>query len=131
MNFTSNSDGSLSINSASNLDFFITAQNGTLNAIDAYLASAPVSSGFVSSKQLSLASSTTPGSDEVAVLLNNQALSVGSGSKTSVSSVSGNQKAISLGLVAKASASSFAEKTVVGFSVPVIFAVDLTSTPGS
>ncbi len=129
LNFATNTDGTLAINSANNIDFFVTAENGTLNSLGAYLGSAPVSSGFIASKQLALASSATPGSDEVAVLLNNQALSVGSGSSTTITGVSGKTNTpVSLGLAAKVSASNFSEKTVVGFTVPVIFAVDVTAT---
>lgn len=128
LNFVTNSDGSLSINSATNNAFFITVEgSGTLSTIGAYLGNSPVSSGFVASKQLALSTTASPAEDQVAVLMNNQPLAVGSSNSVSVTGVSGTQKEVSLSLAAKASASSFAEKTVVGFSVPVIFAVDITT----
>lgn len=118
-------DGTLEIDSIANQSFFITSEGGTLNSVDAYLGSNPVSSGFVGAKQLALATTATPAADQVAILMNGQPLKVGAANKVSVGG-SGSQRSVDIGLAAKAAQSSFTEKTVIGFSVPVIFAVDIT-----
>ncbi|HDI1214986.1 TPA: Cro/Cl family transcriptional regulator [Aeromonas hydrophila] len=128
LNMTTSSDGSLSMNSANNMEFFISGSGSTtaLNSIKVYLGSNPVSTGFVGSKQLALATTAAPSNDQVAVLLNSQPLQVGSGNATTLNGVTGLQHQVSLSIAAKAASGSFTETTVVGFSVPVIFSVDLT-----
>ncbi|WP_421335587.1 Cro/Cl family transcriptional regulator [Aeromonas veronii] len=125
LNMSVGGNGVLEINSAANHSFFITATTGTLNSVDAYLGTNPVSSGFVASKQLALATSATPADDQVAILMNNQPLKVGAANKIPVGGT-GAQRSVDISLAAKAAASTFAEKSVIGFSVPVIFAVDIT-----
>ncbi|CAD7549292.1 hypothetical protein [Aeromonas hydrophila] len=128
LTFQKETDGSLSISSVSNINFSIVPASSTLNTVGAYLGSAPTSSGFNSARQLSLGASAQPNNNEVVILMNNQPLKVGAGNPTSVTGANGSgSQAVSIGLAAKAAAGSFAPSSVVGFSVPVIFSVDVNA----
>ncbi|MCA4698424.1 hypothetical protein LDQ03_04970 [Aeromonas hydrophila] len=127
LNMVRESDGSLSVNSASNHSFFVAVDNGTLNTLDAYLGSNPTSTGLVASRQLALAATASPGVDQVAILMNGTPLRVGSANKVTAGGT-GSQRSIDISLSAKIAPSSFTERTIIGVSAPVIFSVDIVGS---
>ncbi|EBC6662448.1 Cro/Cl family transcriptional regulator [Salmonella enterica] len=100
---------------------------GTVNSINAFLGSAPVSGGFVGNKQLNLSTATTPAVGEVAITLNGQSLKVGSASPLSVtpSAAAGSETPIEISMSAKAAPSDVTDGAAVSFTAPVVFAVDI------
>lgn len=99
--------------------------NATLNTINAYLGSEPVSGGFVGNKQLALATAATATNGQVAITLNGTPLRVGSTNGISVTSAN-NEAHVSIQLNARAVAADVDEGAALSFTAPVIFSVDLT-----
>ncbi len=99
----------------------------TVNKINAFLGSAPVSGGFVGNKQLALATTATPTEGEVAITLNGQPLKVGSAAPLSVAPTTGGGSAtpIEISMSAKAALTDVTDGAAVSFTAPVVFAVDI------
>lgn len=97
----------------------------TLNSVNAFLSSTPVSNGFVGNKQLTLSTAAMATAGQVAINLNGQPLKVGSTNPTSVS-VSNNKEAhVSIDMNAQAVSADVAEGASLSFVAPVTFAVDI------
>ncbi|AIJ07448.1 MULTISPECIES: hypothetical protein [Edwardsiella] len=120
-------DNNVNLNTSSPVTFNIKSNTGSINGITAYLASAPVATGFKGSRQLDLQeTSTAPENNKVLITINGQALKVGSSDAVTVTG-SGNDRPISLGLYAKATQDAYDAGSSVSFTTPVVFGVDITS----
>ena len=99
----------------------------TLNSVKAYLGSAPVSSGFVGNKQLTLSTAAAAADGEVAITMNGTALSVGSATSTTVPVTAGtNPEAhVVIDMNAKAASADVIEGGAISFTAPVVFSVDI------
>lgn len=125
LTFQKSPDKSMLANSASNVSFFINSNTTELNKVSVYLGSNPISSGLEGSKQLTLATTTTPTNDQISIVMNGLPLQVGSAKTVDLAGVAGNQALIELSVSAKIGETSYKPGSSVSFSAPIIFAVDL------
>ncbi|WP_429216862.1 hypothetical protein [Aeromonas veronii] len=119
--------GAIKINSERDISFFITSKSGSnLNRVSAYLAQNPQSIGFTLSRQFSLSSNVNPQNGEVAIIVNNKPLNVGSAQAVELDGVSGSpQVPVNIALAASAAENNVTEGAVVGFNANVVFSVAL------
>jgi hypothetical protein len=119
--------GAIKINSERDISFFITSKSGSnLNRVSAYLAQNPQSIGFTLSRQFSLSSNVNPQNGEVAIIVNNKPLNVGSAAAVELDGVSGSpQVPVNIALAASAAENNVTEGAVVGFNANVVFSVAL------
>lgn len=118
-------------------DFFIVPVTGavapgtavtrgtTLNTVKAYLASEPVSGGFIGNKQLAMSTTDTATDGQVAVTLNGKALKVGSVGASDVTIAGTSVAHVVINVNAKAAAADVVEGSSISFTAPVVFAVDI------
>lgn len=99
--------------------------NATMNSVNAFLASTPVSKGFVGNKQLILSGQAKATTGQVAINLNGQPLKVGSTSPTTITVNNNKEAHITMEVNAAADAASVNEGASLSFVAPVTFAVDI------
>lgn len=97
----------------------------TLNSVNAFLSSTPVSNGLVGNKQLSLGTTALASDGQVTVNLNGTPLKVGSTNPTLVSVSNGKEAHISIDMNAVAVAGDVDAGASLSFVAPVTFAVDI------
>lgn len=97
----------------------------TTNGVKAYLGAVPVSTGFNGNKQLAVSSTAIATDGEVAITLNGTPLTVGSTNSVDVAKTGASEAHVSIQLNAKAANTDITEGASIGFTAPVIFAVDL------
>lgn len=118
-------------------DFYIVPVTGTvtagtqvtrgtaLNSVNAFLASTPVSNGFVGNKQLALSTTATATAGQVAINLNGQPLKVGSANATTVQVSNSKEAHVAINMNAAAEAADVTQGATLSFVAPVTFAVDI------
>ncbi|EBS5580250.1 Cro/Cl family transcriptional regulator [Salmonella enterica subsp. enterica serovar Newport] len=97
----------------------------SLNKVEAFLSSTPVSNGFVGNKQLALSTTPVATDGEVAVTLNGQLLKVGSTNPTNVTVSNAKEAHVVIDMNAKAVAADVKEGASLSFVAPVTFAVSI------
>ncbi|AIJ07050.1 MULTISPECIES: hypothetical protein [Edwardsiella] len=118
----------LTLTTTSPVTFYIQSDSN-INGINAYLASAPIAVGFKGSRQLALQdTAAAPGDNQVLITINGEPLKVGNSDAITVTGA-GNDRPINLGLYAKATRDAYDAGSSVSFTTPVVFAVDLVTTP--
>ncbi|EAW8185588.1 Cro/Cl family transcriptional regulator [Salmonella enterica] len=101
------------------------ATTKSLNKVEAFLSSTPVSNGFVGNKQLELSTQALATEGQVAVNLNGQPLKVGSANPTNVTVSSSKEAHVVIDMNAKAAATDVKEGASLSFVAPVTFAVSI------
>lgn len=97
----------------------------TLNGVNAFLSSTPVSNGFVGNKQLTLSTTTVATEGQVAINLNGTPLKVGSTNPTSITVNDGKEAHVSIDINAAVLAADVNGGASLSFVAPVTFAVDI------
>lgn len=127
----------ISISGVKPYDFFVVPVTGavtpgtavtrgtTLNSVNAYLGTNPVSGGFIGNKQLPLSTAALATDGEVAITLNGLPLKIGSASPTIVPVTATKEAHVVIDVNAKAVAADVAEGSSISFTAPVVFAVDI------
>lgn len=127
----------ISANSIKPYDFYIVPVTGDatagkpvtrgekLNSVNAFLASAPVSNGFVGNKQLALSTTAAAAAGQVAINLNGQPLKVGSTNPTVIQVSNGKEAHVAITVNAAAASADVLQGATLSFVAPVTFAVDI------
>ncbi|EDZ6276110.1 Cro/Cl family transcriptional regulator, partial [Salmonella enterica] len=103
----------------------VTRGAGPMNNMKAFLATNPISGGFVSNKQLAPAAGPQAVNGEVAVTLNGQIMKVGSTNAVTITPTAATEAHVLVDINAKAASADVQEGASVSFTAPVIFSVDI------
>ncbi|EDI1752818.1 Cro/Cl family transcriptional regulator [Salmonella enterica] len=142
LKITRQNDNSIKVNSLKPFEFFIAPVTGkveagvkitrnatkTIGAVQAFLASTPISNGLAKNEQLTLGAAENAGAGEISVVVNNHALKLGVENPVEVVSTGtaiGKAARVTVDMNADIPEDKVIDGAGISFNAPVIFQVDI------
>ncbi|EBF2131894.1 Cro/Cl family transcriptional regulator [Salmonella enterica] len=97
----------------------------TLNSVNAFLGSDPVSGGLTGNKQLTLSTTQDAADGQIAVNINGTPLKVGSTAAVTVGKAGGKEEHVAIDMNASIATADVKDGASLTFTAPVVFAVDI------
>lgn len=97
----------------------------TLNSVNAFLGSNPVSGGLTGNKQLTLSTAPDAADGQIAVNINGTPLKVGSTAAVAVGKASDKEEHVAIDMNASIATADVKDGASLTFTAPVVFAVDI------
>ncbi|EMQ1610005.1 Cro/Cl family transcriptional regulator [Salmonella enterica] len=97
----------------------------TLNSVNAFLGSDPVSGGLTGNKQLTLSTTQDAADGQIAVNINGTPLKVGSTAAVTVGKAGGKEEHVAIDMNASIVTADVKDGASLTFTAPVVFAVDI------